>query len=398
MKKIFSTCIVFIASILVMQAQNTIDSHSRILPGFSSDVLSVTTHFKNPFILAGSADNSVALYKNDSTFQFVKKLTHQKHPVSVVQFNKLGNSFLSASQGPVDFPVFVYDSVGNKIQQLDGNLARINAAIFDNSGKYVITASDDARMLIFDIKSAKQVRQFVHSSAVNSIAMYNDPRFLIVAGNEPQIKIYNLANGQVARSFIGHQDAVNCIRVSPNGKLLLSGSNDKSARIWDIASGKELRKLPVDCWKVLAVQFSTDSKYCLTGCNDGSIKVWETETGKLVTQINAQNYIVRDIAFSGNVKNVITAPLLREESIFGVRVYPSGIETQSASDSVSFKIKPIQKAAMDSILRVRKLNHTDSIQFQLIQNSSKPINALPAKSSSNKLDSARIYKTPMIKH
>lgn len=384
----------FIVLSYITQAQENGISASRIISGAQSDVLSISSHYKNPLLIYGSNDCNLYIHRADSTMKLVAKMNLFKHPVSVVQFNKMGNNFLAASQGPVDYPVIVFDSVGNKVQTLEGNQSKINAAIFDNSGKYVFTGAENGKIILFDWRNAKIIKQFDMPSAINSLAMSNDPRFLIVACADPIIKVISITNGQVVKTFVGHQDIVNSIKVSLNNKWLISGSNDKSARIWDMNTCKELYKLNVDCWKVLAVNLSVDSKIAITGCNDGSIKIWETETGKMVKNIDAQNYIVKDLVLSSDSKRIITAPVLRNEENFGVRVYESGLNQMKEPESNASTRFNFNKTAIDSIQKIRKLNHADSILYKL--NSTEYLN----KNNKTNIiqthtDSARIYKTPM---
>jgi WD40 repeat protein len=185
------------------------------------------------------------------------------------------------------------------------------------------------------------------STSVNSLAQTNDPRYIYVASAIPQIRVYNLTNSQVAKTFDGHADVVNAIAISPNNKLLISGSNDKTARIWDIVTGKQIRALPVNCWKVTAVAFTEDGKYAVTGCNDGSIKVWAVETGLLISDIDGINY-VKDLVFSKNTQTVLSAAMLKETKDYGLRVWPSGIEPPASkniinpSDSLKIKVDSLK--------------------------------------------------------
>jgi WD40 repeat protein len=202
--------------------------------------------------------------------------------------------------------------------------------LFDKTNRYLFSGSDDKTLIAWDLATGKSFRKIDIGFAVNSIAQTVDTRFIYVAGANPQIRLYNLTNNQIAKAFDGHADAVNCISISNNNKYLISGSNDKTARIWDVVSGKQIRILPVDCWKVTAVAFSNDSKYAITGCNDGSIKIWEVETGKLVSKVEANGEYVKDAVFTNNKLHVIVAANLKNSVEFGARVWPTGIEPPKA--------------------------------------------------------------------
>ena len=396
MKKLILHALMLLVS-LQINAQNKYTEHIKLLPGHSSDVGAVSFSPKNMYLASAGADNVVNIYKADSPFAKITSFKSHSTPINVIRFNRSCNMMLTASSAPNDFGLFVYDSVFKKTKELNGHSANINTAIFDNSSRFVFSGSEDGKIFLWDIKTGKNFKQIINGHPVHSIAMSNDPRFLFVAGAEPKIKVYSIANGQVARSFDGHLDAVNAIEISPNNKLLLSGSNDKTARIWDMTTGKEIRKLPVDCWKVTAVAFSDDSKYAITGGNDGSIKVWEVETGKLLSSVEAQYYNIRDISLSKNYKYIATAPMLRTGEDFGVRIYPSGIELPQNHLMFSKVVYPY--APLDSIMKLRTLTKSDSIKYKKQLVIFDEFNKLKVSKSlaNNKLDSVKIYKTPMNK-
>lgn len=321
-------------SALVAFSQKTFTEPAAVLPGHTNDVDAVVVSPAGDIIATGSWDKNINLYKADSPYAMVRTLTGNLAPVNALRFNKTGKLLASGSS---DHVVKLWDSV-YKVRTFEGHRGNINCLLFDNQSKYLFSGSDDKTVIAWEISTGKPFRSINNMQAVNSMAMAsNDPRFLYVAGAEPKIKVYNLSNLQVTRTFDGHADVVNAIDISRNNLYLLSGSNDKTARIWDMKTGKELRKLAVDCWKVTAVAFTEDSKFAVTGCNDGSIKVWEVETGKLVSKIESSGNVVRDIVFLKHMKSIAVASMLRGSTDYGLRIWPTGITFPEKAAPVTVK-------------------------------------------------------------
>lgn len=343
---------VFIISILIfikVAAQNKITTPLIVLPGHSNDVNAVAFSLPSLGVLvSGGWDNTINVYKADSTFEKIATLTGHLSAVKAVAFNNKIKLFASAGN---DNAVIIWDSMNRRVRKLEdilkGHNSKINTVTFDKSGKYLISGDDEGKIIVWDISSGKVLRSINNGTTVNNIIMSQQPVNYIVAGAEPTIKICSLKDGKLFKSFVGHKDHVNSIAMTFNGKYLISGSNDKSAKIWDMNTQKEIRTLQVDCWKVTAVAFSFDGKYCATGCNNGSIKIWETESGKLITEIAEQPYNVRDISFSPNGRYLAIAPLMRGNNEFGVRIFetkiplpqPKAISNPVIADSVQNKKK-----------------------------------------------------------
>jgi WD40 repeat protein len=314
---------IFLLNSMVLLAQNKIKEPIITLPGHSADVNAVG--YSLPafgVIVSGGWDNTINVYKADSTFDKLATLTGHISAVKAVAFNLRLKIFATCGN---DFNIILWDSLFRRIRKLEdinkGHNSKINTITFDKSGKYLLSGDDEGKILLWDIATGKIIKSHSNGKTINQIVMAANPQEIIVAGVEPTIKVINFVTGAVVKTIVGHKDLVNSVAVSFNNKYLLSGSNDKSAKMWDLRTLKEIRTLPVDCWKVTAVAFTLDSRYCATACNNGSIKIWETETGKLLTEIEEQGFNARDISFSPNAKYLAVAPLIRNNSDFGVRIY-----------------------------------------------------------------------------
>ncbi len=377
-------------------AQKQISEPYLILPGHNNDVNAVAFSLKYNILASAGWDNSINFYSGDTTFKLIKSIPNaHRAQINTLKFNKQGSLLASASN---DFVVNIFDSTFKKTKMLvaaDGHVSNINALMFDNSGRVVFSGDDEGKIIIWSIDTQKKLRELKNNGPVNTLAMSYDPKTVFVGGQDPIIKVLNVANSQVQRSFIGHTDAINAIEISPNQLYLLSGSNDKSARIWDLKTGKELFKLNVDCWKVTSVAFSFDSKYCATGCNDGSVKIWEVLTGKLVESISNQKYNARGLTFLKRYSQIAVAPMLKGGSDYGVRIFPTDLTDPIPMVQVTNNNLPMNKNqnAIDSILKVRTLTKQDSLKYQI--NAIKPI--LKTKTTAIKTDSVKVYKTPIIK-
>ncbi len=64
-----------------------------------------------------------------------------------------------------------------------------------------------------------------------------DERQLISCSFDKTIKLWDLSNGKVLKTFTGHKAAVFCLHINNDGKIL-SGSYDNTLKIWDLSSGE----------------------------------------------------------------------------------------------------------------------------------------------------------------
>ncbi len=375
-------------------AQEIIQKPIKVLNNHSNDVSAARfSPGKFNIIASGTWDQKINIFSADSPFNLIKSWKAHEASVNCLAFNYSGNLLASGGR---DFQVHIWDSLFRLVPVFEDPKIRhesnINALMFDRGGKFLFSGCESGKIIIWDLVGKKPVKQINTGISISSFAPFTNPSSIFVAGADTKIKLLNLVSGQIVKTFDGHTDIINSIAISKNYKYLLSGSNDKTARLWDLKTYKQIRILPVNCWKVTAVAFSDDSKYCVTACNDGSIKIWETETGKLISQVEEQNYNIRDISFNKNAELICAAAMMKNSEEYGPRIFktkiPNPIANQTANPS------KLQKD-FDSMWKPNPLSKEDSLLIKQGKNPSLPNNSKSNKPTPTKLDSARIYKTPM---
>lgn len=65
------------------------------------------------------------------------------------------------------------------------------------------------------------------------LAMSSDGQYLVSAGEDRRILLWDLSAGSMIRELRGHTDTVYSLAFSADGTLLASGGLDNSVRIWD---------------------------------------------------------------------------------------------------------------------------------------------------------------------
>ena len=85
----------------------------------------------------------------------------------------------------------------------------------------------------------------------------------------------------------GHTRRVSSVCFSPDGRRCLSGSLDRTVRLWDVASGQMIRSFDGHTTDVNGVAFSGDGR-TVASCSgavvggENLIRLWSTETGAVV--------------------------------------------------------------------------------------------------------------------
>ncbi|KAJ4300475.1 hypothetical protein N0V88_003150 [Collariella sp. IMI 366227] len=107
-----------------------------------------------------------------------------------------------------------------------------------------------------------------------------DP-WLCIAGNDGTVKVYNVKQGKLVRTLVGHGGGINDLATSPASPLIIaSASADTTVRIWSLAKAHE--KQPCVCilggeghsYDLLSVAFHDNGRYVLSAGHDQVINLW----------------------------------------------------------------------------------------------------------------------------
>jgi WD40 repeat protein len=109
------------------------------------------------------------------------------------------------------------------------------------------------------------------------------------AVDDNAIRVWNTADGSLARTLEGHTDWIRAVAFSPDGKLLASGSLDQTVRIWDMASGAVVYTLTGHAGFISTVAFAPDGTTLGSSASDGTVLMWDVATGQRRAQFEYES-------------------------------------------------------------------------------------------------------------
>ena len=138
--------------------------------------------------------------------------------------------------------------------------------VIKSSQKYLVSAGSDGTIAMYNHQNSRAVGSLDHhSDSVDCLAFFED-KYMVSGSADNNLCLWKTGDWTLTKEFTGHTAAVTSVAISPTGKFMLSVGKDCVLRMWDLmrAHNANTRKLPNT---PNFVAFSQDSKKFVLGFN-----------------------------------------------------------------------------------------------------------------------------------
>ena len=239
------------------------------------------------------------------------------------------------------------------------------------SGGVLVSGAADRSAVAWDVNGGWTLERTIGTGdaaslladRVNALRFSPDSERLATGGGEPsragEIKIWQVATGKQTQEFKNvHSDTVLGLDFSPDGKFLASSGADKWVKVTDLANGKIAKSFEGHTHHVLGVSWKRDGRTLASGGADNVIKVWDFVTGERKKTIEGFSKEVTSICYVSDSDQTLATSgdnqvRLVKDTGENVRSYAGGTDFMAAA-AVTPDGKIVIAGGLDSVLRVWK--------------------------------------------
>jgi WD40 repeat protein len=152
-----------------------------------------------------------------------------------------GKTFVS---GDYDGTVRLWNTkTGGIVWQVRLSGRRAQAFTHSPTGRFIAVATADGRALLLEAASGRTVKTIVgHRGTIYAVGFLGTKR-LVTAGEDKFLRIWDLATAKQIRELEGHSGPIRTLAVSNEMRQLSTGSDDSTILIWNI---HKCLKQPID--------------------------------------------------------------------------------------------------------------------------------------------------------
>lgn len=189
-------------------------------------------------------------------------------------------------------------------------------AQFSSDGKFIAAGGQDKLVYVWELEGEKKTAFNAHKTWVSSLTFHPREKHLFTADYLGVIHCWNYETNSKPQWTISNadRDNVRALVVTPDGKYLISAGDDAIIKVWNPANGKPVAQLEGHKECIFSLAVSPDGKHLVSGDLFGSVLQWNVGNWKPVRKLDAKilhtrldNFIadvggVRSLAFSKNGK------------------------------------------------------------------------------------------------
>jgi WD40 repeat protein len=289
--------------------------HETLAPGYAGEILALAVSPDGQTILTGWGDKTArVLARSDG--EVLQTLSGHNGPVRSVAFSPGGERLATADAAG---GLKVWEAATGLGVIAFGHTAAGAAAqpvhkVAFSAGGHLVSASADATLKTWSFAGTWSEHRTLerHVSRILALDFSPDGALLAAGGGEPsrsgEVKIWHVGKRLLGASLPSlHSDTVFALRFSPDGTKLASASADKFLKVTNVADGKLLRSFEGHTHHVMAVDWSGDGKQLVTGGADNVLKVWELESGDQLRTLQAAGKQVTAVRWNAGKPEVIGA-------------------------------------------------------------------------------------------
>lgn len=208
---------------------------------------------------------------------------------------------------------------------LEGHTHRITDLETSADGRWLISAGEDRQVQLWDWQKGTLIRTFMANGETEKSVAIDPKGQLIVSSDGDTLQIWELPRGKLRQTLKSGDHLISAIALSPDGRTLASGDTNSTITLWNLNTGEPIQTLDINIPNPIpnsvgsdigALAFSPDGQRLAMGIttfhkesslwSDHSLQLWNVATGNQIAHWQGHTDAVRSIVFTGDGKTLIS--------------------------------------------------------------------------------------------
>jgi WD40 repeat protein len=162
----------------------------------------------------------------------------------------------------------------------NGTSTSIKALAWSKDGNYLITGSEDKKLVFWEFATKSKIHTFETSERITALEVSPDNKTLLAGTGNGKIEFWDLSTKKLTRTRNTNIPfAIVQLVFSADGNFFYAASERSTVLVYDQRTAKELKILSDPLSSISSVAVTPDANYIATGSANRSPKIWNMTTG-----------------------------------------------------------------------------------------------------------------------
>jgi WD40 repeat protein len=263
----------------------------------STEALAVSADGK--MAASGLASGAITLWNLNAGAPDATEIRDTQTPIEITALSPTRKLLAFAGSKDGQPAAFVRNlESGQLVATIVGHPSPIRALAF-SSDEGRLVSGDDKTIQLWDLRNPAQgaVATVEVPAQVTAVAANNDGSQVLAGFADNALRLYNSADGEVAKEFSGNGGAIMACGFYTNQPYSVAA--DKSVRFWNAADGSQTRtfNLPV---AITTAASSTDGGHLAFAGDDKQVRIVQTDNGAILHTLPAGGESAVTLSFSAD--------------------------------------------------------------------------------------------------
>lgn len=202
-----------------------------------------------------------------------------------------------------------------------GRCSGVSQVALASNMRFVLSAGEEGEIRVWETRQREMVSHFKeHTARVNQVVLFPNDQYAVSVARDRCILTWDLRAEKRLTSHRGKHGGLNCIHMMSDQTNAVTGSQEKDLVYWDLRQPEPIDTVKCD-EEILTCSGTKDDLYLVTGGTDGRVKLWDLRTRGMLCRMSGHSRPIRAVACSSDDKQLVSAG--DDHSIFMWNLYPS---------------------------------------------------------------------------
>eukprot|EP00931_Biecheleriopsis_adriatica_P064766 TRINITY_DN39471_c0_g1_i1.p1 TRINITY_DN39471_c0_g1~~TRINITY_DN39471_c0_g1_i1.p1 ORF type:complete len:616 (+),score=115.11 TRINITY_DN39471_c0_g1_i1:39-1886(+) len=295
------------SAFLVRTKDLSMKPHSQVAPGALYDIAypaGISDHF-----LTCCGDGLVTLWDaNDYAAKLRVSVGTRGYPAAVCGTEDI---FVA---GSTDGKLHCWDSQqGQYLWHIDNvHKGGVSSVKLSSNVRFVVSAGVEGELRVWELKTREMISNLKeHGARVNDVQLFPNDQYAISVSRDRCLLTWDLRSEKRLTAHRERHGGINCLAVAANQTTVITSGQEKTMTTWDLRMADPVRVQELD-EEVLSLSMSPDNAYVATGGTGQIVKVWDIRNDQQAFVASAgqgHSRAIQKLSFSPDGKQITSVGL-----------------------------------------------------------------------------------------